>query len=256
MARAAGDGRNYTVGIVDTKGKLVEELAGFPSVTTIIKATDASSAQGLMGWAYNTGLEGVIELDKQGKFDSSKSLATLKQRMKQAKLTPWSNRDKAAGRGSGIHDWAEKLLLGHANYDDVLEGTTRDDQGYARALISWHEQYQREPVALERVMVSLTRRYAGTVDLIDCDPAHPMLHDVSDFKTSKRIYDSQFVQGAAYAQAWEEMTADQGNPVAVQNVGVIRFDTSGKFEVVTKPYNGATVFNKMLGLYNELEKGR
>lgn len=255
MARAAGDGRNYTVGIVDTKGKLVEELAGFPSVTTIIKACDASSAQGLMGWAYNTGIEGVIELNNAGKITAGMSVPTLKQRLKTAKLTPWSNRDKAASRGSDIHEWAERLLTDAATYDDVLAGTPREQQGYARALISWHEQYERKPVALERVMVSLTRQYAGTVDLIDDGPL--ALDDdicVSDFKTSKRIYDSQFTQGTAYAQAWEEMSESRGNPVKVARIGVIRFDANGRFEQVFKPYEGAEVFNKMRDLYGALER--
>lgn len=255
MARAAGDGRNYTVGIVDTKGKLVEELDGFPSVTTIIGATDASKGSALMGWAYNTGIEGVVALNDAGKITPGMSVPTLKQRLKTAKLTPWSNRDNAAKRGSGIHEWAEQLLLGRCTYDDVMEGTPPAERGYARALIAWHEQYTRQPVAVERVMVSLTREYAGTVDLIDTE-ADGSDVAVCDFKTSKGIYDSHFTQGTAYAQAWEEMNARRGNPVTVAKIGVIRFGTDGKFEQKFKPYTGADIFNHMRALYGAIERSK
>ena len=253
MPRAAGDGRNYTIGIVNTEGQLVEELDGFPSVTTIIGATDASKGQALMGWAYNTGLEGVVELLRSGKIDAGVSVPTLKRRLKSAKLTPWSTRDRAASRGSSAHEWAEKLLLGVADYDDVLEGTSRDQQGYARALIAWHRDYGRTPVAVERVCVHLGLEYAGTADLIDSGE-DPDVVDVMDFKTSKAIYPSQFIQGTAYGQAWEDMTRRRGNPQRVANIGVIRLGADGKYEQQTQPYEGAEVFNRMRDLYGALER--
>jgi hypothetical protein len=255
MARAAGDGRNYTIGIVNTEGQLVEELDGFPSVTTIIGATDASKSSALMGWAYNTGLEGVVTLLNDDKIAAGVSLPTLKRRLKVANLTPWSNRDNAAKRGSGIHEWAEKLLLGHATYDDVLDGTPRDQRGYAKALIAWHESYGRTPVAIERTCVHLSLEYAGTTDLIDYGD-DPELVDVVDFKTSKRIYDSHFIQGTAYAQAWLDMMGRRGVPQTVDSIGVIRFGEDGKFETKKVPYTGAEVFNQMRALYGALERNK
>lgn len=249
MARAAGSGRNYTVAIVDTRGKVVEELAGFPSVTTIIGDADASKANGLMGWAYNVGLAGVAELLESGKIKAGDSDVRIKAALKTAKLTPWSNRDKAATRGSSIHDYAEQLLAGRCTYDDVLEGTPPAEAGYARALISWHEAYDRHPVALERVMVSLTHRYAGTVDLIDELELGSGVHRVADFKTSKSIYDAAFIQDGAYAHAWLEMNEQRGTPVVVDEVAVIRLGSDGKFEEQTRPYTGADVFLKMRELY-------
>lgn len=252
MPRAAGDGRNYTIGIVDTDGRLVEELDGFPSVTTIIGRTDASKSQALMGWAYNVGLEGTVKLLKDGTVEPGVSVPTLKKRLKAGDLTPWSSRDNSAKRGSGVHDWAEKLLRGQATYDDALTGTPYTERGYIRALIAWHEAYDRTPVGIERVMVHLGLEYAGTADLIDFG-SDPEVVLVSDFKTSKRIYPSHFIQGTAYAQAWEDMSRRRGAPQKVEGIGVVRFGSDGKFEVQVEAYNGAAVFNSMRALYRELE---
>lgn len=256
MARAAGGGRNYTIGVVDTKGKLVEELEGFPSVTTVIGRCDASKVNALMGWAYNLTVTGMKQLNDEGKLKPGMSEPAIKQRLKTAKLTPWSKRDDAATRGTGVHEWAEKLLQGQATYDEVLEGTVREQQGYARALIEWHQQYKRTPQGIERTLVHLGREYAGTVDLVDSSDAEGVTDvAVCDFKTSKAIYDSQFTQGEAYAQAWEDMCARRGNPVRVSRIEVIRFGADGKFEVGSRPYEGAAVFNAMRELYAALEGG-
>lgn len=255
MVRAAGDGGTYTVGIVDTKGRLVEELDGFASVTTIIGAVDASKTNALMGWAYNTALAGIAKLLADGKLESRSgkplSEATIKQRMRTAKLTPWSNRDNAAARGTGVHDLAERLLRGELDYDGVLEEATVEERGYARGLVAWHKQYRGTPVGIERVCVSLRREYSGTADLIDELDGEVR---VCDFKTSKAIYDSQFTQGTAYGQAWEEMCERRGAPVAVKQVVVIRFGADGTFEEKTRPYTGAAVFNAMHGLYRALQE--
>lgn len=253
MPRAAGNSRTYKIGVCDNDGNLVEELDGFVSVTTVIKAVDASSSGGLMGWAYNLGIAGALELVSDGRIKKDDDLDTLKKAMTRHHLTPWSKRDSAGGRGSGIHDSAEKLLRGQTTPDEVMKGTPSADKGYAAALCSWFEKYTRHPVALERVLVHLGKEYAGTADLIDADEDGSPVHRVMDFKTSKRIYDSQFIQSAAYAQAWEDMTRRQGSPCTVEGVGVIRFGEDGFYEEQVRPYESATVFNAMLDLYRQLQ---
>lgn len=254
MARAAGDGRTYSVGIVDTKGNLVEALDGFPSVTTIIGDADASKVGALQGWAYNVGMAGVAELLKSGKVKPGATEAQIKAAMKAAKLTPWSSTKGAQDRGTSVHEFAEQLLRGTCTYDDVLEGTAPQNKGYARALIAWHEQYDRTPVALERVCVSLRHEYAGTVDLIDEAEPGSGVHRVADFKTSKGVYDSQFIQGDAYALAWREMQERRGTPVVVDEVSVIRFGSDGTYEEATRAATDGAVFIAMRDLYRARER--
>jgi hypothetical protein len=248
MGRAAGDERGYRIGVLNMRGKVVEELPKFPSVTTIIGDTDGTKTDILLRWALNVNAQGVADLLERGSIKQGSTARTIKHYLKRFKVDNFANRDESAERGTHIHNWAEKLLLGTATYDDVLEDTPAKWRGYADALIKWHQQYANEVVAVERVMVSLTHGYAGTVDLIDQTPDGRIR--VCDFKTSSRIYDTHFIQGDAYALAWVEMCERRGNPMPVNEVVVIRFASDGSYEEQSASPEGGRVFLKMLALFN------
>lgn len=254
MARAAGDSPKYRIGIIDARGRLVEELAGFPSVTTVLGAADGDKLDAMVGWSFNVTVEALAKLLESGKIKPGMSVPTMKQRIRSAQLHPTNVRDEAAERGSHIHDLAERLLKGTVTYDEVLEATPSAWRGYARGLVKWHTQYDNSPVAVERTLVSVERQFAGTCDLIDV--TKDRLTRVMDFKTSKRLYDSQFIQGTAYAFAWEEMQRRLGTPVTVDQVGVIRFTADGDYEEKARPYTGADVFLRMLALYGATNGGK
>lgn len=259
MARAAGDGRNYRIAILDTKDKVVEELEGFPSVTTIIGACDGSKSDALMGWTYNVTAAAVADLLEAGVITPGMTAKTVQARIKSRKRAYWNARDESAARGTYIHDWAERLVLDKTTYDDLLEDCPPEWRGYADALIAWHRDYYGTPVGVERTLVHLGERYAGTADLIDQveDSSHPLGYRtrVVDYKTSKRIYPSQLVQGDAYALAWEDMARRRGVPMPVDEVVVVRFGDDGKYEEVSRPPDGGKVFIKMLELYRVKEEG-
>lgn len=278
--RIAGNARDYRIAVVDAAGRVREEVAGFPSVTTVIHDCDASAMNGLMGWAYNTGLKGVAALIERGELDEDETEATLKQKLKDAELTPWSGRDAAARRGQDIHDYAEKLVLGRVTRDEVMraadeaEADGRSDfAGYALALTRWHggwssarparPPYSREVLSTERVLVSIRHEYAGTCDLIDCEPGEPeaareegrpLRVEVADFKTSKSIYESHFWQCDAYGVALEEMAERAGEPVEVVGVRVIRFGADGRVQEERRDFDHGRVFLKMRELYSVVPK--
>lgn len=248
MTRAAGNERAYRIAVVNTRGKVIEELPGFPSVTTIIGDTDGSKTDILLRWGLNVNTEGVSQLLEKGSIKTGSSAKTIKHYLKRFGLDNFGVRDESAERGTHVHECAEKLLLGTADYDDVLESTPAKWRGYVDAVIAWHKQYRNSPIGIERVMVSTRHCYAGTVDLID-QTADGKVR-VCDFKTSSRIYDTHFIQGDAYALAWVEMCERRGNPMTVDEVVVIRFASDGSYEEKGVPPEGGRVFLKMLALFN------
>lgn len=253
MPRAAGDERAYRIAVVNQRGQVIEELPGFPSVTTVIGDADGTKTDILVRWSSNVTAEGVAELLRRGKITEGASAKTVQARLRAGKLTPIDVRDARAASGSAIHDWAERLVLDKCTYDDVMEGTPYEDRGYAEALIAWHEQYDALPIAVERTLVSVKHRYAGTVDLIDQTPAG--LVRVIDYKTSKRIYETHYIQGDAYALAWDEMNETRGEQPRVDQIVVVRFGADGTYEQQERPPTGARIFLRMLDLYNERERG-
>jgi len=258
MARAAGDERNYRVGILDTKGKLVEELAGLPSVTTVIGDADGTKSEGLKGWTYNVTAAAIAELLEAGTITPGMSGKTIQARLRSKKRTHYDELTKAQDRGTAIHDYAERLLLDKCTYDDVLEGMPREHRGYAEALVSWHKAYRGSPAGIERVCVSLEHGYAGTADLIDQVPSptteRGSVTRLVDYKTSSRIHETHFIQGDAYALAWEEMARRRGTLAPIDLVTVVRFGDDGTYEEKSRPPQGGRVFLKMLELY--LERNR
>src|SRR5690606_11394698 len=76
------------------------------------------------------------------------------------KGVPWEKRDKAAARGTTIHDYAERLLRGEdVEVDDELVPVIENALAF---LDDWHI----EPLVIEAPVASREHRYAGTLDLI------------------------------------------------------------------------------------------
>jgi hypothetical protein len=223
MARAAGSSSHYQLAIVDGKGRVRSDTIGFPSVTTILGALPKN---GLDWYGYKLGCEAVIDYVEQGGSLKDLDGEGLYEALKKAKrITPYTNLKKAGGRGTTIHDLAERLLT-TGEMGEVPE----ELQGYATALVDWYtneKQYKSEVIAVEAPLFSLSYKYAGTVDAILKRQGH---YVVLDFKTSKGIYESHLLQGTAYEAAAREMgIIPPEHPLSYPEV--VRLGADGKFEV-------------------------
>ncbi len=81
---------------------------------------------------------------------------------------------------------------------------------YMDKFISWYKAHEIKPIFMERKFIS--NEYGGTVDFYgEVDGKKTIL----DFKTSKNIYSSMFLQLGAYCKMLEE------NNLEVQQVGIV-----------------------------------
>jgi hypothetical protein len=102
---------------------------------------------------------------------------------------PWEQRDQAAAKGTDVHSLAEDVV--HGREVEVPAHLVGHVEGYARFLDQWDVQ----PILVERMVANREHWYAGTFDLIATVKGEPMLLDL---KTSKGIYGEVALQVAAY----------------------------------------------------------
>jgi hypothetical protein len=181
-------------------------------VTTLIKGGLPSPA--LIRWAAKAVAEHVAEtppeelevlrkLGPQGFADALKS-------------TPWKKLNDAAVRGTEVHNLAEKLVAGHEI--DVPDHVA----GHVEACIQFFDDWQVDPVTMERPVASRKWRYAGTFDLVAdiTPPRQDRTRALLDYKTSKSgIFSETSLQLAAYR--WAEIyAAEDGSERSIAELGI------------------------------------
>jgi len=172
--RKAGSGRNYRL-----------DGEPIPSVTTVLSSGFPKPA--LPSWAATTVAEVAVD-----EWDHLADMPPTK-RYEYLKSAPWRRRDSAAFRGTELHAIGEALALGEpvevpAHYE-----------GLAQAYADWLDAWGARVELVERSVVNLDHRYAGTFDLVATlkDGRRWLL----DLKTGTGVYESHVVQLAAYRYA-------------------------------------------------------
>jgi len=156
-----------------------------PGVTTIL---NEGYPKQLTKWAAETAAGYAVDhWDELAEQPPSK-------RLKAIQAAPYADRDKAANRGTEVHALAEKLVKGEqVEVPDELAGHV---ESYIRFLDDWDVQ----PVMVERPVFSRRWMYGGTLDLAamlaDSPGDDP---DLIDIKTSRSgIWTEAALQLAAY----------------------------------------------------------
>lgn len=181
--------------------------AWVPGVTTILGVLDKPA---IPKWAAQQVAEyvadhpdGVETLRNMGRGPMVDALKRL----------PWERRDKAAARGTTLHDHAERILRGEeVEVDDELVPVIE-------SALRFLDEWQIEPVAIEVAVGSREHRYAGTADLfakyVRPDTGEAGIA-IMDWKSGKAIYPEYAYQLAAYAGA--EFYGLDGNEAPVPPV--------------------------------------
>jgi len=162
----------------------------YPSVTSII--SHGVAKPGLVQWAANK----VTEIA----LDNRVELATLsKARGKKVIDAIWhGERDAAAGKGTAVHEAAEKYALGQR------VDLTPEIQGYVQAFDNFLYDFKPEFLLTEALVISRTYGYAGTLDAVVTIEGKTYILDI---KTGNYVWSEVALQLAAYARA--DLTGDR-----------------------------------------------
>ena len=178
-----------------------------PSVTNIIGIMDKPA---LPRWAAKMVAERAAQMKRAlPNMDDGDIVDMLK-------AVPWQRSGRAAERGTDIHDYLEKRLLG-CEPDELSD----DARPYQAAADAWLEDRSFDDVWTE--LTVFHPNYAGTVDFVARDGD---LWVIGDFKTSKAIYDEAAMQLSALHNCY---TQADGSPVPWRNEDG---DPSGPAELI------------------------
>lgn len=193
------------------------------------------------------------------------SVTTILKILNKPSLVKWANYmgfkrqyvdnilEKSSKIGSSVHDLVEAYLM---KYFYVFIGTDFWTpsllKAYLNTIVEWKNSHIIEPIFMEKKFCS--ERFGGTIDFYGMvDNKYTIL----DFKTSKKVYSSMFLQLSAYCIMLEE------NEHKVEQVGIIILNPEGYNEkIITReeltPY--IETFKVLLDLFHKwfnlnIEKG-
>jgi hypothetical protein len=203
-----GTGRMYEI-------ELPAQTVSLPSVTNILGILGKPA---LPNWAAKVTREGVAQLVRegasQGAMSDQQQIADL---LKSNGLGHNQQRDSAAERGTGVHEFAQAIADGH----DVTPINP-----YCKAFLSWWKKENPVVSFTEMTVYSVADGYAGTADL-------GTTTHLWDFKTaanpSRKAYESDYLQTAAYRRALRQMTG------ANLGTGVLVLRENGTYEPFYSP---------------------
>lgn len=165
-----------------------------PGVTTILGVLDKPA---LPRWSAREVAEYVT--DNPGTIDELRSLGRDSM-IDALRGIPWGKRDKAATRGSTIHEHAETILRG-----DEIELDNNDPLiPVIENALDFLDDWNIRPILVEFPCASREHWWAGTGDLI-ATYTHPNTDQTGtaiwDWKSGKAIYPEAAMQLNAYAHA-------------------------------------------------------
>lgn len=232
-----------------------ERVVGVSSVAKVIGFEETWGIAS--AWGFRVGYEGTWDRleSAAGRYEGNpwQDKDALRAELKDHKLTPWDTRDRAADRGTWVHD----VLEGLAESGTVPEGEDWTDEvrGHVRAIMRWFLAMRPVFVATEVLVASRTHRFAGRYDFrclvpgerlrahlaslevpldhllpsIPYDAQRDLYLILGDLKTSKGIFYGHMVQAEGYEVAGTEMgyaPTDARMILQTQPDGAWRFEPS------------------------------
>jgi hypothetical protein len=176
-------------------------------VTTLIG--DGTRKKALEAWGIRSvaeyaakHLDQLVQMQPMGE-------AAIVQALKQS---PYTERDQAANRGTEVHALAEELI--HGRPVDVPPELAGHVDSYVRFLDDW----QPEPILVERTVAHRKWNYCGTFDAVYRLPDGRVV--IGDIKTSRSgIFAEAALQLAAYRHA-EVYLDDDGAEKPMADLGI------------------------------------
>lgn len=177
-------------------------------VTTLIG--DGLPKPALLPWGIKSVAEYAADnLDTLNQMNERMGREAIVAALKQS---PYTDRDKAAKRGTEVHELAEKLI--HGTEVEVPE----ELRGHVDSCVRFLDEWKPTPVLVEATVASRRWTYAGTLDLV-ADFPYDGTRRIVDYKTSRSgIYGEVALQLAAYAHA--DVYLDGADEKPMTDVGI------------------------------------
>ena len=176
------DGREFDLDFSKEKHSYFLDGEKIHSVTRVI---DACFPKYLVDWAVKEGAEAYLNAWNQGEVQDRYDLIINAHK---------EISTEAADIGSAVHDWIEEYIKGNDPAEPLV------GENCISAFRDWHKKTDVTWLHSELKVLYKTDNYcfAGTVDAVA--EINGRLY-VIDFKTSKAIYKSYYLQVAAYVMA-------------------------------------------------------
>lgn len=141
----------------------------YAGVSTVVKPIDPDPT-GLMWWTSKLDQLGIAELareclNKGESLEWLRSQRTIDERLRERELTWDKVRDKAADRGTAIH---ERIFLALAQGEAVpsLSKLSDEERAYGQGAIRWWRKRKPTPLYAEQVTLCRAHSVAGRFDLL------------------------------------------------------------------------------------------
>jgi cytochrome c2 len=179
-------------------------------VKSVTKGIDIIAKPALVNWAANTAVEYLEGLIKPGMILDEVQLLNL---FKDAKQAHRVKKENAGNLGSLLHDWISRYIKGENPPTPINEGLHKSVEKFKK----WEVDNNVKFLKSEQPIYSRKYDYAGTLDFICTIDGELYLGDV---KTSSAIYDTYWMQVAAYRQArMEEFPGENYIGQAIIRIG-------------------------------------
>ena len=144
-----------------------------PGVSSVAKVGGFEESFSIgSAWGFRLGYEGSLLVAQDEGDISGWEADDLRTELKRRGETPWSKRDRAAIRGTFVHDVLEGLATdGKVN---PLRDPTEEERGHIQAVMRWYLHFRPIFVATEVLVGSRKHGFAGRYDLRALFPAAPL----------------------------------------------------------------------------------
>ena len=184
----------------------------------VTSITNTISKPSLVNWATKLTVDKIRE-NKDYLEDHLEEVLAL------AKKEHWEVSKRAMALGTRVHAvadrWFKEDKLGLI--EEMLKVENNEERKSLSAFISLIKNHDIKREFGERKIYSKKYNYAGTADFVGTIDGSKRI--VADYKTSKAIYPSYFLQTSAYAQALEE------EGFKIDGTVVIRLGKDGVLEI-------------------------
>ena len=179
----------------------------YPSVTTVLRATDGSAVDAISRWTLKLAMQEVEDSIYIGKQQTTKNMRDVI--VSNAKNKPSEELTLAATKGTLLHkafelymndsdDWADGLLSqdNDVGYTLFTEDQISPIHDAFKSIDEWIKKENFQIVATEIPVYNSVLQVCGTIDFVLSDN-HNRIY-VCDLKTGKNVYSKDALQVTSY----------------------------------------------------------